>query len=201
MSKINIKLVGTVVEFKFSHNHKGHDIYKGVIAVKRNSGIVDSIPFMTADNDLTGVSRIEIDGKIRTYSYLGQDGKTHKNMVVMAVSASNTSKPYDFNYARIEGTIVKTLPVRETPLGRKICDFVIATNYNFKKSAYINAIAWGAAGERISSMSVGDKKIFYGRFQSRKYTKITDSGSVEVRTAYEISTAQFEDIEYDTCCD
>lgn len=200
MSKINIKLVGTVVEFKFSHNHKGHAIYKGLIAVKRNSGAMDSIPFMTADNDLTGVNRIEIDGRIRTYSYLGKDGKTHKNMVVMAVSAIKTDEKEDFNYVRIEGTVVKTSPVRKTPLGRKICDFVIATNYNFKKSAYINAIAWGAAGERISSMSVGDKKIFYGRFQSRKYTKITDSGEAEIHTAYEISTAQFEDIGYDTCC-
>lgn len=201
MSIININLVGTVKDFKYSHECREHKVYTGVIDVKRESGVIDSIPFFTVDRDLSGSKRVRIDGNIRTYNYVGEDGKNHKKLYVRAVRVLDCiDEGKDANIVEIKGAVVKILPMRETPLGKKICDFMIAVNYNNKKSAYINSIAWGKVAERMSYVGLGEMKTFFGRLQSREYLKETDKG-MQRKTAMEISISWFEDIENDTCCD
>ena len=53
------------------------------------------------------------------------------------------NEPVYENHVAIEGFICKP-PVRRTsPLGREICDLMIAVNRMYNKSDYIPTIAWG----------------------------------------------------------
>ena len=78
-----------------------------------------------------------------------------------------------------------------TPLGREICDVMLAVPRSYRRSDYLPCILWGRTAQAMSQCATGDTISLTGRLQSRLYRKATGDG-VEVRTAYEISalTAQ-----------
>ena len=78
-----------------------------------------------------------------------------------------------------------------TPLGREICDVMLAVPRAFHRADYLPCILWGKIAQQVSCLHTGDILYVEGRLQSRIYTKLTENGAVE-RTAYEISalTAQ-----------
>ena len=81
-----------------------------------------------------------------------------------------------------------------TPLGRSICDMILAVNRRYGRADYLPCIAWGKVAAKIAEMQVGDRLTLEGRVQSRTYIKQTDAGSEE-RTAYEVSVMQLLDDE------
>ena len=76
---------------------------------------------------------------------------------------------------------------RHTPLGREICDIMLAVNRDRGKSDYIPCIFWGNKAYYVKQCKVGDCLRVAGRIQSREYTK---DGAV--KTAYELSVNLFE---------
>ena len=91
----------------------------------------------------------------------------------------------------LEGAVCRPPTFRRTPLGRQICDVMLAAPRAFNRADYLPCILWGRTAQDISGCPVGTKLQLCGRLQSRIYTKLTEDGPVE-RTAYEISalTAQ-----------
>ena len=83
---------------------------------------------------------------------------------------------------------------RRTPLGREICDVMLAVPRAFRRADYLPCILWGRTALEISVCHTSDRIRICGRLQSRLYTKITDDGPQE-RTAYEISALSAEIIE------
>ena len=75
---------------------------------------------------------------------------------------------------------------RRTPLGREICDLLLAVNRPYGRADYLPCIAWGSLAALCGGMAVGDTLRLEGRLQSREYRKVVDGESV-TRTAYEIS--------------
>ena len=95
------------------------------------------------------------------------------------------------NDAVLEGFLCREPIYRRTPLGREICDVMLAVPRAFQRADYLPCILWGRTAQEASRCHTRDKIGITGRLQSRVYTKLTEEGAEE-RTAYEISalTAQ-----------
>ena len=76
--------------------------------------------------------------------------------------------------------------LRRTPLGREICDLMLAVNRRYGRADYLPCIAWGALAQRCAGLAVGDGVALEGRLQSRLYQKVVE-GAVQERTAFEVS--------------
>ena len=169
------------------------------LAVKRRSGYRDIIPVVISERlMLSGVpeegERIAISGQVRTYNK-EEEGKNRLVITVFAREYRSVSQEeiYDENHIQLKGFLCKE-PIRRTsPLGREICDLMVAVNRMYNKSDYIPCIAWGRNAGYGGLMDVGEPIELTGRIQSREYKKRDEEGNVELRTAYEVSVLKIED--------
>ena len=90
------------------------------------------------------------------------------------------------NRITLTGTLCKPPVYRRTPLGRSICDLILAVPRNYGRADYLPVIAWGQTAAQVSALTVGSTLSLEGRVQSRSYRKLTESG-YEDRIAYEVS--------------
>ena len=90
------------------------------------------------------------------------------------------------------GYICKKPIYRQTPFGREIADLLLAVNRAYNKSDYIPTIAWGRNARFCQNIEVGTQVKIIGRVQSRQYEKKHEDGTVETKTAYEVSVCSLE---------
>ena len=109
---------------------------------------------------------------------------------VLADSVNVCNAPHD-NQVTLTGVICKEPVYRRTPLGREICDVMLAVNRPYHRADYLPCILWGRTAQEVSALSVGTALTLTGRLQSRQYVKLLD-GVAEQRTAYEISAITAE---------
>ena len=194
------ELCGIVMsELEFSHKTYGEVFYTFVLGVQRRSGYVDEINVMISerliyDNPPRRNQFLEIKGQIRTYNEMA-GGKNKLNVVVFAREIYLCEDfGYYENYIYLEGFLCKT-PIRRTsPLGRDICDMMVAVNRMYNKSDYIPCIAWGRNAGYGEQLAVGTRLLLEGRLQSREYKKKLEDGTVETRKAFEVSILKMEEI-------
>jgi single-stranded DNA-binding protein len=98
----------------------------------------------------------------------------------------------DENRLELSGTLCKAPTLRSTPLGRTICDLILAVNRRYGRSDYLPCIAWGSLAHRCAALEVGDPVRLEGRLQSRTYTKRIGEEQEE-RTAFEVSVMTMEE--------
>ena len=96
------------------------------------------------------------------------------------------------NKISLDGYICKTPFYRTTPLGREICDLLVAVNRPYGKSDYIPCICWGRNARYVGNLNVGERCVIEGRIQSRQYVKKLYDGGSEDRIAYEVSVSKLE---------
>lgn len=193
------ELCGAVIsELKFSHKTYGEIFYTFVLGIERRSGYVDEINIMISerliyDTPLEIDQFVEVKGQVRTYNEI-IDGKNKLNVVVFAKEIAFCSNfGYHENYIYLEGFLCKEPVKRTSPLGRDICDMMIAVNRMYNKSDYIPCIAWGRNAGYAEKLAVGTKLYIEGRIQSREYKKKLEDGSVETRKAFEVSILKLEE--------
>ena len=196
-----VHLCGVIVETPvFSHQTYGESFYTFIIGVERNSGYEDKLNVMISER-LLNVYKLSVgdtalvSGQIRPYNEQ-VDGKNKLNIVVFARDMELVG--FDeghFNQVYLEGFICKTPIGRVSPLGRRICDIMLAVNRMYNKSDYIPCIAWGRNAIFAEGLEVGNKISLTGRMQSREYRKRLDDGNVEQRVAFEVSILQLENCE------
>ena len=194
------ELCGIVMsELEFSHKTYGEVFYTFVLGVQRRSGYVDEINVMISerliyDNPPRRNQFLEIKGQIRTYNEM-VGGKNKLNVVVFAREIYLCEDfGYYENYIYLEGFLCK-IPIRRTsPLGRDICDMMVAVNRMYNKSDYIPCIAWGRNAGYGEKLTVGTRLLLEGRLQSREYKKKLEDGTVETRKAFEVSILKMEEI-------
>ena len=75
------------------------------------------------------------------------------------------------NRLRLTGTLCKVPVYRRTPLGRDICDLMLAVNRRYGRTDYLPCIAWGSLARRCAELAPGNRVELEGRLQSRVYTK------------------------------
>lgn len=107
----------------------------------------------------------------------------------MSDSLDETRVP---NSVFLNGFICKKPIYRTTPFGREISDILLAVNRAYNKSDYIPCIAWGRNARFASHLEIGDNIRIWGRIQSRQYQKKLPDGTVDERTAYEVSISKME---------
>ena len=184
----------------FNHKTYGEAFYLVMLGIMRKSGYEDEIRLIISEKLLGGRSPkvgelLEISGQIRTYNR-EVDGRSKLEVTVFTRRMEYCSDEvieYE-NHVAIEGFICKA-PVRRTsPLGREICDLMVAVNRMYNKSDYIPTIAWGRNAIYSGQLQVGDKIAVEGRIQSREYRKYNDEGEPITKTAYEVSVIRMEEV-------
>ena len=178
-----------------SHENHGRKFYRFTLEVPRLSGTVDLLPVVAEERilnamDLSGGEMLTVTGQIRSHN-VRTDGIRRLLIFVFATGIlCEDGEP--MNDVVIQGPLCKNPVYRRTPLGREICDVMLAVPRTFSRADYLPCILWGRTALEASNCSTRDVIRIYGRLQSRIYTKVTEEGSEE-RTAYEISalTADF----------
>ena len=186
-------------ELQFSHKTYGEIFYTFVLGVERRSGYVDEINVMVSerlifDNPTVQGQFLEVRGQVRTYNEFA-DGRNKLNVVVFAREIYLCEEyGYYENYIYLEGFLCKPPVKRTSPLGRDICDIMLAVNRMYNKSDYIPCIAWGRNAGYGEQLAVGTKLMLEGRLQSREYKKKFEDGTYAMRRAFEVSVLKLEEL-------
>lgn len=179
---------------EFSHENHGRRFFRFTLNVPRLSGAVDTLPViaeeqMLGEMDLSGGSMIAVTGQIRSHN-IRTDGTRRLLIFVFALSVTaEDGEP--LNDVMLEGPLCREPTYRRTPLGREICDVMLAVPRAFRRADYLPCILWGRTAQEVSVCHTRDRIRICGRLQSRIYTKLTNDGPIE-RTAYEISALNAE---------
>lgn len=171
-----------------SHRNHGVDYYVSPLRVPRLSGVDDVLNLITADPDpaLWAQGRwIEAEGEVRSYN--NRSGQGSKLVITVLVRSARPAPVEEGeNRLTLAGALCRKPVARRTPLGREICDLLLAVNRPYGRADYLPCIAWGSLAIHCGGLDVGDKLRLEGRLQSRQYHKLIDGEQVE-RTAFEIS--------------
>lgn len=185
---------------EFSHEIYGEGFYLIMVEVPRLSDTNDYIPVMFSERllplqEFTVGRKITVEGQFRSYNNYNNES-SHKLMltvfardIIMIDSEDEMKTP---NSICLNGFICKKPIYRTTPFGREIADILLAVNRAYNKSDYIPCIAWGRNARFASHFEVGDNIKIWGRIQSRNYQKKLADGTIEERTAYEVSISKME---------
>ena len=179
---------------EFSHENHGRKFLRFLLDVPRLSGAVDTLPIIADESTLNaldpcGGAMLTVTGQIRSHN-IRSDGKRRLLIFVFAESiVVEDGEP--INEVVLEGPLCKEPIYRRTPLGREICDVMLAVPRGYKRADYLPCILWGKVAKEVAACQLRDTVQICGRMQSRGYTKVTEDGPQE-RVAYEISalTAQ-----------
>lgn len=176
----------------FSHENHGRRFWRFTLEVPRLSGAVDILPIVAEESlvmniDPDGGNMLTVHGQIRSHN---QRSETGRHLLIFVFAASIIAEDGEpINDVILEGPLCKEPNFRRTPLGRQICDVMLAVPRAFHRADYLPCILWGRTAQEISVCHIRDRIRIYGRLQSRVYTKLTEEGAFE-RTAYEISALQ-----------
>ena len=184
---------------EFSHENHGRRFFRFMLEVPRLSGALDILPVIAEESilgqlDPCGGEMLTVTGQVRSHN-LRVDGARRLQIFVFAATVvAEDGEP--INEVELEGALCKEPVYRRTPLGREICDVMLAVPRAFHRADYLPCILWGRIAQQVSACHTSDRICIQGRLQSRIYSKLTPEG-LEERTAYEISalTAQTEGLE------
>ncbi len=185
-----IFLRGELLELpQYSHENHHKRFYRFLLSVPRLSGTVDVLPIIAEEQilntlDLSGGQMLEVRGQIRSHN-LRENG-VRKLLIFVFAAAITATDGEPANEVTLQGPLCRQPNLRRTPLGREICDVMLALPRAFKRADYLPCILWGRTAQEIAACSTSDSIHIQGRLQSRVYTKMTEDG-MEERTAYEIS--------------
>ena len=190
-----VLLEGTPLETpSLSHENHSTRFYRFPLQVPRLSGQVDILPVLVPESMLPHVAKgadIRVQGQLRSFNNRSGVG----SRLVLTVYAQRLSLGLDepHNQIFLSGTLCKPPVFRRTPLGRSICDLMLASPRKYGRADYLPVIAWGQLAVRAGRLQVGDPLALEGRVQSRTYHKVTESGETEERVAYEVSMMRLPD--------
>lgn len=195
-----IVLRGSLRELpQFSHENHGKRFCRFYLEVPRLSGAVDTLPVVIEEEmlgqlDPTTGQMITVTGQVRSHNQRTEG--TRRLLIFVFASAIVAEDGEPINQVILEGPLCREPTFRLTPLGREICDAMLAVPRAFRRADYLPCILWGRIAQEVSRCHTRDVICIHGRLQSRIYTKLTEAGPEE-RTAYEISALTAEIIEED----
>ncbi|MDR3209364.1 MAG: single-stranded DNA-binding protein [Oscillospiraceae bacterium] len=198
MTNNNIaELCGSIAEApRFSHVGGAEEYLTFPLEIERLSGALDKINVVARKADLDaltpdGESKLRVTGEVRSYNNKRGEG-SRLVITVLAKELCFAAYAEDQNVVRLAGVLCKTPTLRKTPMGRQICDVMLAVNRKYGRSDYLPCIAWGKCAVELASRAVGERVTLTGRIQSRKYIKATEAGTEE-RTAFEVSIVSLDE--------
>ncbi|MBQ7255894.1 MAG: single-stranded DNA-binding protein [Oscillospiraceae bacterium] len=188
-----VNLCGTLCDLpSLSHENHGRRFYSFTLNVPRLSGASDLLPILAAEDilntiDLSGGSCLKIEGQLRSFNSRKETGRR----LILSVFAETIQSCEDEpeNEVALTGAICKMPVYRQTPLGREICDIMLAVQRRYRRTDYVPCILWGRTAQDAAELPVGTALELHGRLQSREYVKVLDNRR-ETRTTYELSVME-----------
>lgn len=184
----DVLLEGLVPEAPtLSHENHGTRFFRCQLSVPRLSGQEDLLPVLLPEAMVQSVhpgEPLRLRGQLRSFNNRSGVG----SRLVLTIYAMELEEPTGeaCNHIYLTGALCKPPTFRKTPLGRSICDLMLAVSRKYGRADYLPVIAWGQLALRTAKLQVGDPLALEGRVQSRPYQKLTDAGP-ETRIAYEVS--------------
>ena len=192
----DLLLRGTAAaESAFSHENHGQRFYRFPLSVRRLSGQADVLQVIATGEQLSHLlpltgRRLEIQGQLRSFN--NKSGQGSRLVISAFTRLLVETAGEDVNIIELKGAICKPPVLRRTPLGRCICDMMLAVNRRYGRADYLPCIAWGQVAMVTGQLPVGSTLALEGRVQSRVYTKVVD-GVPQERTAYEVSIMRLQE--------
>ena len=181
---------------QLSHVNHGVRYYIFPLEVQRLSGTADVLNVVASQQTLEACPVLPggyytAKGEVRSFN--NRAGVGSRLVITFFAKSLSPAQDAPQNLLRLSGTLCKPTTLRRTPLGREICDLLLAVNRSYGRSDYLPCIAWGALARSCARLGTGDTLSLTGRLQSRKYRKVLAEGEEEERTAYEISVLNLEE--------
>ena len=157
-----------------SHVNHGCAFYRFTLSVLRLSGQADKLPVIVPRPLLllTPVSPgdgVHITGQLRSFNNKSGQGSRLVISTFAQTLTHDAGEP--LNRIFLSGVLCKQPALRRTPLGREICDMILAVNRRYGRADYLPCIAWGAVAQQVSLLHTGARLTAEGRVQSRVYSK------------------------------
>lgn len=173
----------------FSHESRGERFFTFPLETRRLSGTADCLNIIARESmlehlDVAESAKLRVSGELRSFN--NKRGPGSRLVITVFAREITLEEGEDSNEVSLCGTICKPPNLRTTPMGRDICDFMLAVNRRYGRSDYLPCIAWGAKAKEVSWWPVGTAVELTGRIQSRQYLKVIDGEPVE-KTAFEVS--------------
>ena len=172
-----------------SHENHGVAYETFPLSVLRLSGSEDRVNVIAArplleQCPVAAGTPLEVEGEVRSFN--NKSGRGSRLVITLYARSLRKGGGEPANDLVLAGTLCKPPVFRRTPLGREICDLMLAVNRRYGRADYLPCIAWGAIAQQTAILPVGSRLTVEGRVQSRGYTKTVD-GVGQERTAYEVS--------------
>lgn len=177
---------------EYSHSGRGIDFYSFPLEIVRLSGNSDIINIIVRREQLQELEvndgeKLQVTGQVRSFN--NRRGEGAKLVITVFAKELCFSEGEDENLVLLKGCLCKAPNLRCTPMGRDICDLMLAVNRHYGRSDYLPCICWGRQAKEAANWTVGTKICLSGRIQSRKYIKVIEDTAVE-KTAFEISVTE-----------
>ena len=193
-----VVLCGTVAgKPEYSHMSRDVEFYTFPLEVARLSGNIDRLNIIARRQLLENIeieenSFLTVCGELRSFNNKSDVG----NKLIITVYAREICFDgiTDVNNVYLTGTLCKKPTLRTTPMGRDICDLMLAVNRHYGRSDYLPCIAWGTKARDASQWDVGTVISLEGRIQSRRYIKTIDGQAFE-KIAFEVSVTELSIVE------
>lgn len=172
---------------EWSHENHGTHFYRFFLRIPRLSGTPDTLPVLLPESQIDRVVPgvpLRLQGQLRSFN--NRSGVGSRLVLTVYGQSLQPGLGEPCNQILLSGSLCKPPVFRRTPLGRSICDLMLAVPRRYGRADYLPVIAWGQLAVQASALAVGDGVSLEGRVQSRTYHKVTDSGPEE-RIAYEVS--------------
>ena len=174
---------------EYSHENHGKRFFRLFLEVPRLSWAVDTLPVVAEETilnemDLSGGDMLTVQGQIRSHN---QRIEGRRRLLIFIFASSIVCEDGEpINECILEGPLCREPVYRRTPLGRQICDIMLAVPRTYRRADYLPCILWGKTAQLGAHCHTRQRLQICGRLQSRIYTKLTEEGTQE-HTAYEIS--------------
>ena len=130
---------------EFSHSGRGETFYTFPLETRRLSGAVDRINIVArrelVSPELEEAGKLRVTGELRSFN--NRRGEGAKLVITVFAREINFCDDDDSNTVRLVGTLCKQPALRTTPMGRDICDLMVAVNRRYGRSDYLPCITWG----------------------------------------------------------
>ena len=164
------------------------------LEIRRLSGAFDRINIMARQTLLEQLTleergKIKVSGELRSFN--NKTGMGSRLVITVFAQEIMLTDEDDSNTITLRGVLCKSPNLRRTPMGREICDLLIATTRRYGRSDYLPCISWGQNAVEAAAWDVGTTVTLSGRVQSRTYIKQSE-GQGNQRTAFEVSVISQE---------
>ena len=125
-----------------SHINHGCAFYRFTLSVLRLSGQADKLPVIVPKALLDAVpvaagDTVTVIGQLRSFN--NKSGQGSRLVISVFAHQLTPGGESPFNQIQLSGVLCKTPVPRRTPLGREICDIILAVNRRYGRADYRRA--------------------------------------------------------------